>query len=97
MILQLSIQCVENADGCPGVIVYGDETFPIISPQQVRFIPFSLQWIVKIAANIWSLVTRLKVFNNFSVLHTVQYCFVFSYGQAVKEGTLTGDAQGSYR
>lgn len=43
MILQLSIQCVENADGCPGVIIYGDETFPITSSQQVRFIPFSFK------------------------------------------------------
>lgn len=35
MMLQISVECVDNALGIPGVIVYDDVTFPI-SSQQVR-------------------------------------------------------------
>lgn len=39
MLLQISTECVENADGFPGVVVYDDKTFPIFY-HQVSFIPF---------------------------------------------------------
>ncbi|CAB1450167.1 unnamed protein product [Pleuronectes platessa] len=31
--LPISIECVDNAAGCPGVVIYDDETFPISSDQ----------------------------------------------------------------
>ncbi|KAF1376534.1 hypothetical protein PFLUV_G00212480 [Perca fluviatilis] len=32
---EISIECVENADGFPGVVIYDDKTFPIPSQQDV--------------------------------------------------------------
>lgn len=42
MILQMSIQCVDNADGLPGVVVFDDKTFPISFQQVCLNHPFSL-------------------------------------------------------
>lgn len=40
MMLQVSIVCVDNADGCPGVVVYGNETFPLLFQQVMIIIYF---------------------------------------------------------
>lgn len=42
MILQMSIECVDNADGLLGVVVFDDKTFPISFQQVCLNHPFSL-------------------------------------------------------